>query len=201
MSLTASKHSVRFFDSLESRISTIADFVQEGLANGATVLSVATRHTWTGVEAVLRGRSVPVDNHAAAEQLLMLDAHKQLERFMSKDVPDPVRLEATLGAMVQELSAGPRPLRIYGEMVDVLAERGLHIAAQRLEQLWNSLAARTQFELFCGYTAGHFGNERTAPTLQAICAEHSHVHCHDEDVLGKFLLSRAYLAAPDISQS
>lgn len=188
-------HSVRLFDSFDDRVAAVCDFVQLGISDGATVLAVATKQTWAGVDATLRKRGVPIDDHMASERVIVLDAHKELDRFLFRDWPDEGRLESTLGAIVDDL-ARRSPLRIYGEMVDILAERGLHRAAHRLEQLWNNLASKHAFELFCGYSAGHFGNERTNPLLQSICAEHSHVHRHAEDLLGNFLLDRVEQPPP-----
>jgi hypothetical protein len=95
---------------------------------------------------------------------------------------------------VARLAESPGRLHIYGEMVDVLAETGNYRGAHRLEELWNGLASRVPFDLFCGYTSGHFGDHRAALALRAICEAHSHVHADPSDELGTFLTAQAKLA-------
>jgi hypothetical protein len=47
------------------------------------------------------------------------------------------------------------------------------------------------FTLFCGYSAVHFGDPRSAAALQAICRAHTHVRASSDDDLGAFLMSEA----------
>jgi hypothetical protein len=90
--------------------------------------------------------------------------------------------------LIRQLSANGKPLRIYGEMVNVLAAQGEYQAAHQLEELWNDLGRRNRFTLFCGYAASHFGDPRTAEALHGICDTHSQVLSSPQDVLGSFLL-------------
>jgi hypothetical protein len=98
---------------------------------------------------------------------------------------------ATVEALVEGQTAfRTRPVRIYGEMVDVLAAERQYNAALELEELWNDLAKRHRFTLLCGYTAGHFGDPHNAADLRHICAAHSMVTVDPEDVLASFLVNR-----------
>ena len=57
-------------------------------------------------------------------------------------------------------------------MVDVLWKAGQHVAAIRLEMLWNKLAMTHDFALLCGYAMGNFYKDAS---LAKIHDQHSHV--------------------------
>lgn len=191
------QHSVQLFDTQMSRAVRIAGYVREGLEAGGNVLIVATPTNWRSTAAILEHDGVSIDALVAAGRLTVLDAAQTLAQFMSGNTPDAAKLESVVGSLVGRLAQQPGRLHIYGEMVDVLAEAGNYRAAHRLEELWNSLAEKTAFDLFCGYTSAHFGDQRTAQALKAICETHHRVHTGDKDELGAFLVSQSAVAPED----
>ena len=190
-------HSVQLLDSQVSRATRIAGYVREGLEAGGNVLIVATPTNWRSTAAILEHDGVSIDALVATGRLTVLDAAQTLARFMSGNTPDAEKLESVVGSLVARLAQQPGRLHIYGEMVDVLAEAGNYRGAHRLEELWNSLAEKTAFDLFCGYTSAHFGDQRTAQALKAICETHQRVHTGDTDDLGTFLVSQSANALED----
>jgi hypothetical protein len=56
--------------------------------------------------------------------------------------------------------------------------------------LWNELAEREAFTLFCGYSTVQFGDPRSGSALRHICQLHLHVHVSPRDILGSFLPRR-----------
>jgi hypothetical protein len=74
-------------------------------------------------------------------------------------------------------------------MVDILAAHGNFTAAEQLEALWNDLAAQCSFRLLCGYSAAHFGDERTTQHLNTVCAAHTSTGARATDLLATWLLS------------
>lgn len=190
-------HSLQLFDSQLSRATRIASYVREGLEAGGNVLIVATPTNWRSTTAILEHNGVSIDALVASGRLTVLDAAQTLARFMSGNTPDAAKLESVMGPLVTRLAQQPGRLHIYGEMVDVLAEAGNYRGAHRLEELWNSLAEKTAFDLFCGYTSAHFGDQRTAQALKAICETHHCVHTGDAHDLGTFLVSQSANAPED----
>ena len=63
------------------------------------------------------------------------------------------------------------PVSIYGEMVNLLWERGDVMAAMRLEGLWNELGAGIDFSLLCGYRTG---GSRDGSLVERVSGLHSH---------------------------
>ena len=193
------QHSVQLFDSQMSRAARIAGYVRDGLEAGGNVLIVATPTNWRSTAAILEHNGVSIDALVAQGRLTVLDAAQTLAQFMSGNTPDAAKLESVVGSLVGRLAQQPGRLHIYGEMVDVLAEAGNYRGAHRLEELWNSLAEKTAFDLFCGYTSAHFGDQRTAQALKAICETHQHVHTGGKGELGTFLVAQSANAPEDPS--
>lgn len=186
---TAHEHIVQLFDTLESLGETVGNFVAEGLAADEIVLVVARPEAWTTVAARLDRDAADVQGAVSRRQLVVLDAQATLSKFNGQSWPDRVRFDAVIGGLVREL-VGRGRLRIYGEMVDVLAAEGQFQAAVALEDLWNDLAKTIPFSLFCGYSAVNFGSERNRKALRLICRCHSATRVNDDDDLAAWLLSR-----------
>lgn len=181
------EHIVQLFDTTASMADTVAAYVADGLDAAEQVLVAVTPPHWMEV-----ARRLPAKERfplaAGRGHLTVLDAETLLKEFVVGGAPDAALFDATVGALVRRLTLRGRPLRIYGEMVDILAADGDLPAAEQLEQLWNDLAASARFTLFCGYSSVHFGNPRTAAALQHICQAHTHVVAAPADELATWLL-------------
>ena len=126
----------------------------------------------------------------AAGRLVALDAATTLASFSQNGLPRADLFQEHVGALVRRLAAeNPAGLRVYGEMVDILATQADYAAAEQLEALWNELGAECRFALLCGYTSANFADPRTASALQAICRSHTHTSAKPTDLLGAWLLS------------
>jgi len=73
-------------------------------------------------------------------------------------------------------AAGPtgRPVRVYGEMVNLLWQDGETRAAAVLEGMWNELAQKASFTLLCAY---HVDAEKPGheERLHDVCSAHTHL--------------------------
>jgi len=190
----ATAHEVQLFDSDESRADAVADFFGEGFLNGDSMLAVVDTRHWYAIAMRMVANGLPVDDAMRVGQFVVRDAEATLETFMRRDRPDPRLFVATVGTLVSGLAARGRRLRIYGEMVDVLAAQGDYAAARELEEMWNELGSYRAFTLFCGYNAAHFGDPRNAVDLRRICTAHSDVRSDRRDPLAEFLV-RPFTAA------
>lgn len=184
----AHRHVAQLFDTPETRADGILEFIREGLSANEAVLLVLTPAHWDAVRRRSGEHGVDTSAAIASGVVTLRDAEATLRRLMRNDRPDWSAFDRTVGTLVRNLSATHGRVRAYGEMVDSLARSGEFQSAARLEELWNRLADREQFTLFCGYSAEHFGNPRDRAALDQICQLHSHVHSDPRDVLGSFLL-------------
>jgi hypothetical protein len=65
-------------------------------------------------------------------------------------------------------------VRAYGEMVDILWQRGDKAAALRLEEFWNEIARLQTFSLLCAYAIDPLHGD-TYAGLESICRCHTHL--------------------------
>jgi hypothetical protein len=187
----ASEHIVQFFDSDESRADNVASFLADGYRAGEPLLVVARPANWALMTERLEVLGVPVQAAIAADRLVVRDANRTLEDISRFGSPEKAPFEAVVGKAVMALGRRGR-VRAYGEMVDMLAQRGELAEAIKLEQLWNDLGAQASLFLMCGYSAAHFVTTGTHRALLDICKSHSGVQHHPHDPLANWLLTTAH---------
>jgi len=64
---------------------------------------------------------------------------------------------------------------VYGEMVDLLWQRGKGAAALRIEAFWNEFQRHRSLELMCAYRLAAFGTDEGGTGFRDVCDSHSHV--------------------------
>jgi hypothetical protein len=163
-------HAVKFYDSSAALSCIGAEFLAEGLTSRQRALVIATPSHRKAVIDELRTRHFDVMALEAAGELVMLDAQSMLASFMVAGRPDASLFQATAARQLDRL--GDRPIRVFGEGVDVLWKAGLGDAAIRLEMLWNKLTLGRDIKTLCAYSVSNFYNDTS---LRAIFDEHSHV--------------------------
>lgn len=185
-----SEHLVQLFDEPGSLVAALADFLEAGWKLGDALLVVARPASWALTTPELDARGCPVADLIASGRLVILDAATTLATFMVNGEPDPEKFGASVGNLVRALCArSDAGLTVYGEMVDILVGQGNFQGAERLEKLWNSLAGDCSFKLLCGYSAQHFGDEKTTAHLQHICGLHDSATACATDLLSTWLLA------------
>ncbi|HXR57196.1 MAG TPA: ATP-binding protein [Casimicrobiaceae bacterium] len=187
----AREHFVQFYEHDDSLVASIAEFVGTGFASDTAAVVVATPDHLRALEQRLGTRGIDVAAARAAGRLVALDAQRTLESMLVEGWPDAARFTAVIEpciAMAQKRA--PRVLA-FGEMVALLWRDGRHDAAVHLEALWNDLARRYDFSLFCAYPIAQMGSG-SWEAVHAVCAAHSHampanavVHASEEKRLAE----------------
>lgn len=153
----------------------VAAYAGEGLRLGHAVVLICTPEH---AEAFLA--RLERDGHATGTalqrgQLVVRDAAASLERCCRRGVPDWQNFQAFIGGLVAERLAKHANVRAYGEMVDLLWQRGESGAARRLEEFWCDLGAQQRFSLLCAYRMDHLDDGACAHGIEAVCKGHSHL--------------------------
>lgn len=174
---------MQLFDDSESKADAVAAFIAEHVNQGTPVFCFMTQPHRTAVLDRLTSYKLPVDSLQNNGRLTFLDASDALENLVIDGRLNRRRFESMLRDNIPQ----DQPCAIYGELVDLLAERGELRQAERLETWWSGMTAERPLTVFCGYAAAHFGHPESIPALQAICRKHSHIHTNPRDVLGSFL--------------
>ncbi len=168
-------HVVGFYDTETHLADTVRDFLRSGLHSDAAAIVIATtsHRDWFGRALTEAGIDLPEAQRCG--RYLALDASDVLATFMVGSMPDPARFEAAIGSLISQAADGQREVRIYGEMVSVLWDQGNVAAAIALEDLWNDLATRYPFSLFCAYPVSVFDADASTEQFRTICGQHSRV--------------------------
>jgi PAS domain S-box-containing protein len=162
-------HALQFYETDDFLADVVSRYALEGLDAGANVLLVATEAHRRLFVGRLQERGVAVEALTASGSLTLLDAEAALGSFMVGELPDWTRFESTVGAKVHALAATGRPLRAYGEMVDLLWRAGNRTGALVLEEMWNALRTQHPFSLLCAYVVDGFFKARD---VHEVCRTH-----------------------------
>jgi len=165
----AHDHFAQLYDDPAQIIASLADYVGEGLRRGEAAVVIATPPHRAALLERLAGRAV------ARGQLKLLDAEHTLARFMSKGMPQWNAFHSIVGGVIAELRLQYPAVLAYGEMVDVLWQRGERDAAIRLEEYWNELGALQTFSLFCAYRMSPLDGRAYGGALESVCKVHTHL--------------------------
>jgi MEDS: MEthanogen/methylotroph, DcmR Sensory domain len=166
-----SGHFVQFFTTDGELVRAVSDFLLSGFDAGHTCVCVATASHREQIAARLATLGADPAALAAAYRYIPIDARTTLDSFMIRGCIDRERFHRATGLLVAQAASRGAPVRIFGEMVTLVAEQGLGQAVLELEELWNELSRQQPFTLFCGFPHGLFDQ----CLFQNVCAVHSHV--------------------------
>jgi anti-sigma regulatory factor (Ser/Thr protein kinase) len=169
------EHVVAVYDRDDELISEVASFFSDALSGNGTAVVVATAEHRAALDVVLSARGFDLVGLRGSGRYRALDARELLAQFMVGDAPDPASFAASIGALVAEAEAAGGPLCVFGEMVALLWDSGLVAAAIELESLWNDLAARHTFALFCAYASSLLTASADLAAAKQMCDHHSRV--------------------------
>ena len=162
-------HGVQVYADTDELAESVATYLAAGFQAGEPAIVVATPEH---VEA-FRQRLAGFDERL----LIAADAASTLDALLEDGRLSKARFEFVIGALLEEVEERfpDRRIRVFGEMVDLLCERGRPDVAAALEELWTSLAERRHFSLLCAYRLDVFDRTAQAAILPGVCRAHSHV--------------------------
>ncbi len=169
----APQHIVELFDSIESLVETVSAFLGEGLIKGDRALVLMRLAHWNSVASKLTSWHVSLSDAIASGQLTVLDGTRTLARIMPHGSPCRGLFEEVIGKTVRQICAAGARLRVYGDIMDVLAADGNFQGAHELEKMWSDLTRQEPVTVLCGYSAATFHNADAGETLKSICRSHT----------------------------
>ena len=163
-------HRVQFFEDAEALGQRVAQFLVEGLQRGARAVAIARLVHLSAIEQQLTRAGIDVAAAKSLDKLVLIDA---------QDVVDAVVIDGhSNAAKFRELAHARIPtnrdVHVYGEVVDLLWERGQRDAMLELEELWSQLLRDQPITLLCGYRLGAFGHD--LESFDRICGLHDGAH-------------------------
>jgi hypothetical protein len=155
----------------------VCRFAASAIANGEGVILVPTNAHWEAFRPRLEAEGVDTRAAQASGQLTVVDADELLPQFMRHAMPDaPVFLGLAANVIAQARGGGRYPkVRWWGEMVNVLWERGDVAASMDLEDQFERLAHEHEIAIFCSFVMDNFDGAVHARMLPRLGQNHSHL--------------------------
>jgi len=161
-------HLVHLYQEPALLAEAVREYIGSGLRAGEAALIIATpEHRALFVQGL--------ESFVESGQLWVYDAEETLGRFMVDGMPDWRSFQDVAGGLIAELRLQYPAVRAYGEMVDVLWQRGEQEAAVRLEEYWNELGRLQTFSLLCAYRMDPLDGASYGGALECVCRTHSHL--------------------------
>ena len=172
----ASAHGVQIYGETEELADSVAAYLAAGFERDDPAVLVAPPESLALFADRLGARGWGLAGARKAGLVVVADAEQTLDAILAENGVDPARFDEVIGGLIDRAGAGTqRPVRIFGEMVDLLCRGDRAAVAEELEQCWNDLARRRRFSLLCGYRLDVFEEQAQTEVLPRICRSHSHV--------------------------
>ncbi len=169
----AREHFVQFYERDAALVASVAEFIGAGFESDAAAIVVATSDHLQSLEHCLAALHIDVAAARAADRLVALDAQQTVDSLLVEGWPDADRFAAVIEPRIAAAQKRAPRIVVFGEMVALLWGEGRHEAAVRLEELWNDLARKYDFSLFCAYPIARMA-DGSWEAIHAVCAAHSH---------------------------
>ena len=170
-------HVVQLYQDQDFLNRAVVRFAAAALANGEGVILVPTVKHWNAFRPRLIAEGVDVEAAQKRGQLTIVDADQTLPRFMRNEMPDSPVFLGLAAAVIGQARAGGRyeKVRWWGEMVNILWERGDVAASMNLEDLFDQLAHKHDIAIFCSFQMDNFNGEIHTRMLPRLGENHSHL--------------------------
>jgi hypothetical protein len=175
-------HAVLFYEDDHDLISSVCQYVIDGLEADEVAVVVATVGHTSAFELAMCRAGIDVGRARAEGRIVTLNADKAMSRFLVDDWPKSSAFFAEFGELIRGAAGTGRQVRVYGEMVAVLWDAGHVAAAIELESLWNDLRELVPFSLLCAYPARMVcGDQNELVPFSLLCAYPARMVCGDQN--------------------
>lgn len=174
-----SMHAVQLYRDAAAMAGTVAAWAATALREGGAAILICTPEHEALVVPRLRKDGFDADALRRSGRLRILDARDTLSRFLVGGVPRGDRFERVISEELEGVRAacGGEEARIHawGEMVNVLRQRGNSAAARQLEVMWSTLVEDEAIHLLCSYQADPLAPETYTGLMPDVCRTHTHL--------------------------
>lgn len=169
---TDTRHDVSFYNDRTTLERCIVHYAVEGLDADETVVLIVAASSLRTVRDAIAAHGVDVGDLARRGVLVLFDADATLASVTRPDGIDWPAVTALAGRVVGDAVGTGRPVRMFGEMVSILWERGEVQEVMVLERLWHGLAHQYGFDVLCAYPTVATTVPGAAVPINAMCALH-----------------------------
>ncbi|MGH9522871.1 MAG: MEDS domain-containing protein [Terriglobales bacterium] len=170
-------HIVQLYQDEQFLNRAVCRFAAAAMEHGEGVILVPTAAHWDAFCPRLEAEGVDIKEAQSKGQLTVVDADELLPQFMGQQMPDSPVFLGLAGEVVARARGRDRypKVRWWGEMVNVLWERGNAAASMALEDLFDQLAHEQEIAIFCSFLMDNFDGEVHTRMLPRLGQNHSHL--------------------------
>ncbi|HLZ90272.1 MAG TPA: MEDS domain-containing protein [Candidatus Acidoferrum sp.] len=129
-------------------------FASTGLRQGEAAILIMTAGHRKPIRERLQREGFNLRELESSGQLVCASAEELIPTFLIDSIIDEHRFKTTFGAIIEKArncNGRRRPVRVFGEMVDLLWQSNPRIT-QRIEELWNEVIETHSVPLLCAYS-------------------------------------------------
>lgn len=173
--MLATRHSVQFYEVDAFLLEALASFISAALRGGEAALLFITVSHREALEVRLATEGLDLEAARASGQYIATEADTTLSEIMVDGEPDQDRFTTIVGDLIEQAESRWPGVRIFGEMVALLAAAGEYTSALRLEAFWNTLQQSRPVSLFCAYQMDQLREPAPVALMERVCDEHTDV--------------------------
>jgi anti-sigma regulatory factor (Ser/Thr protein kinase) len=166
-------HVVHLYEDDDDLVASVGAYLIDAIRADEVVVAVMTPAHARSLRARMIAAGIDVDAACDSGNMVLLDAAETMVRFTVDDWPDAAGFRDVIGSVIERAGSRGQRVRAFGEMVALLWEAGHVAAAIELETLWNDLAHRLPFSLYCAYPAESVAGDDHKHDLTLVCQLHS----------------------------
>ncbi len=170
---TVRNHIVQVCQNETSQAEILTHYIKEGLLNNAAIVIIARPALRKNVLSKLEALGINVQTFKNQDQIKIFDAEFLLSTILMDEVIDEHSFQKSIGMPIQVAQSKYSKVFAFGDMVDILWQRGLHNTAMQLEGLWNNLSEKQELTLLCTYLLDNLDSANYDNALERICKCHT----------------------------
>jgi hypothetical protein len=171
----AGDHFVHFYERDSALAQLVGGYLARAVQLGGAAIVIATEAHRRAFGARLAAAGIDLPRADGEQVVVWLDAAEVLARFMPAGGIDVEAFGREVGSLVPPAAGTGGPVRVYGEMVQLLWDAGMVVAALELEELWDDIVDQHHCSLMCAYRRSSVLGCEHARALQRVCELHSSV--------------------------
>jgi hypothetical protein len=171
----AGEHVAQVYRDPEFLLDAVSHYVASGLEIGEGVVLLMRQENWDRLQLRLEAAGADPAGAIARGQVFQYEADETLASLMKGGMPDEDAFREVIGGAISKARRNYPKIRAFGEMVDILWQRGHRLGAQHLERLWNDLIQQRPFALFCAYCMDPLHESAYGGPIENVCKAHTHL--------------------------
>lgn len=164
------QHALQLYQEEGRLLDGLTEFVTTGLRADDAVVVIASTPRWQLLVEQLRKSGIAAHEPVQRGQLRLLGL-----QVMLGVTPNRQRFNEVMNGVLALAQARHARVRIFSEVTDALWRSGGRASARRCENYWQALLGVHDFQLLCACPIDSLEGDAYDGSLQALCAEHTHV--------------------------